>query len=118
MARACEDLFGRSEAIQQFLADFAEKNKEAAVGLTAAVKKVLAKIKEFFENLMFGAHSRTLEAGIIRKCDADMVKGLTEQYEKTFFAALEGNAARNATGEFEQGGELTKADKLAFSGNP
>ena len=105
VARACEDLFGRSEKIQQFLADFAEKNKEAATGFTAAVKKVLAKIKAFFENLMFGAHSRTLEAGIIRKCGADVLKGLTEQYEKTFFAALEGNAARNALGEFEQGGE-------------
>ena len=104
VARACEDLFGRSEKIQQFLADFAAQNKEAATGFTAAVKKVLAKIKEFFENLMFGAHSRTLEAGIIRKCGADVLKGLTEQYEKTFFAALEGNAARNALGEFEQGG--------------
>lgn len=104
VARACEDLFGRSEKIQQFLADFAEKNKEAATGFTAAVKKVLAKIKEFFENLMFGHSSRTLEAGIIRKCGADVVQGLQEQYDKTFFAALEGNAARNATGEFEQGG--------------
>lgn len=104
VARACEDLFGRSEAIKQFLADFAEKNKEAATGFTAAVKKVLAKIKAFFENLMFGASSRTLEAGIVRKCGTDVVQGLQEQYEKTFFAALEGNAARNALGEFEQGG--------------
>lgn|GEM_PF-2065280 len=104
MARACEDLFGRSEAIRQFLADFAEKNKEAATGFTAAVKKVLAKIKEFFENLMFGHGSRTLEAGIVRKCGTDVVDGLMAQYEKTFFAALEGNAARNALGEFEQGG--------------
>lgn len=106
VARACEDLFGRSEAIKQFLADFAEKNKEAATGFTAAVKKVLAKIKAFFENLMFGASSRTLEAGIVRKCGTDVVQGLQEQYEKTFFAALEGNAARNALGEFEQGGEM------------
>jgi hypothetical protein len=104
VARACEDLFGRSEAIQQFLADFAEKNKEAATGFTAAVKKVLAKIKAFFENLMFGHSSRTLEAGIVRKCGVDVVDGLMAQYEKTFFAALEGNAARNALGEFEQGG--------------
>ncbi len=105
VARACEDLFGRSEAIKQFLADFAEKNKEAATGFTAAVKKVLAKIKAFFENLMSGHGSRTLEAGIVRKCGAEVVDGLQEQYEKTFFAALEGNAARNALGEFEQGGE-------------
>ena len=79
-------------------------NQEAATGFTAAVKKVLAKIKAFFENLMFGHSSRTLEAGIVRKCGADVVQGLQEQYEKAFFAALEGNAARNATGEFEQGG--------------
>ena len=104
VARACEDLFGRSEAIKQFLADFAEKNKEAATGFTAAVKRVLAKIKAFFENLMSGHSSRTLEAGIVRKCGAEVVDGLQEQYEKTFFAALEGNAARNALGEFEKGG--------------
>ncbi|MBE6605095.1 MAG: hypothetical protein E7639_05270, partial [Ruminococcaceae bacterium] len=104
VARACEDLFGRSEAIKQFLADFAEQNKEAATGFTAAVKKVLARIKAFFENLMSGASSRTLEAGIVRRCGAEVVDGLQEQYEKTFFAALEGNAARNALGEFEKGG--------------
>ena len=86
------------------MVDFADKNKEAATGFTAAVKKVLAKIKEFFENLMFGHGSRTLEAGIVRKCGADVVDGLLSQYEKTFMAALEGNTARNTLGEFEQGG--------------
>ncbi len=70
------------------------------------MKKVLAKIKSFFENLMFGHRSRTLEAGIVRKCGVDVVQGLQEQYDKTFMAALEGNAARNALGEFERGGVM------------
>ena len=69
------------------------------------MKRVLAKIKAFFEEVLFGSFSRTQEAAIVRRCGVDVAKGLQEQYEKTFFAALEGNAARNALGEFEQGGE-------------
>ena len=76
------------------------------------MKKVLGKIKEFFENLMFGHGSRTLEAGIVRKCGAEVADGLLSQYEKTFFAALEGNAARNALGEFEARDAANRAEQL------
>lgn len=104
VARACEDLLGRSEMIKQFLDDFAEQNKEAANGFVAAVKRILAKIKSFFEEVLSAYHSRVAEAEIVRRCGTDVVSALQQQFDKAFEAALEGNAARNALGEFEQGG--------------
>ena len=107
VARACEDLFGRSEALQSFLADFAEKNKSAANKFVAAVKKILDNIKKFFSELLNGVRSsKTAEAKIINHCGLDTLKALQTQFDKTFLAAIEGNAARNAFNEYEQGGEL------------
>lgn len=106
VARACEDLFGRSEALQGFLADFAEKNKKAANKFVAAVKKILDNIKKFFGELLHGVNSRTAEAAIIRRCGVESAKALQAQFDKTFLAAMEGNAARNALGEMELGGEM------------
>ncbi|MBQ8345046.1 MAG: hypothetical protein IJY42_02135, partial [Clostridia bacterium] len=117
VARACEDLLGKSRRIPGDMAAFAQENRKAAKVIGEAFLQFIAKLKQFFRRVLGKTVSTAPEAQIMAEQTEELLDELVRLYEDAFFHAREGNQALNhaiETKKASSGGETKEAGQVRY----